>query len=487
MARTPACILFIALLAAGFSRAEEQGQLDYSPVLFSVMAAWDAAHASADNVPADPFRSAVRQAVLGKNPAVLADLRRYFHEHKKPDPGADLAQYFSFSLVAGEAPDFKLKLTGIEVPPDVQQLSGFAELMARFYAEADIVSLWKELHTPYEKALEEFQEPVSRTLLEANGYLRNPTSGYMGRRFFVVLDLMAPSSQVQTRSYKDDYYVVVTPPASARVDDVRHAYLHYLLDPLATKYSERLQRVRGLLDYAQGAPALEENYKNDFMLLATESLIKAVESRLTRRPAMVQEALKDGFVLAPYFAEILPAYEKQPVAMRLYLPDMLDAIDLRKEDKRLRTVEFSTAKAVRQAPVVSRPDPQQSSAEKLLDEADKLYSGRADLDGAREAYLKIVRQTEDKAVQSRAYFGLGRVAALKNEPELADQLFRKTLELAPDPHTRSWTEVYLARIAEGYGDAAQAQEHYKAALAVEGAPPGARQAAEKGVQKVEKR
>ena len=75
---------------------------------------------------------------------------------------------------------------------------------------------------------------------------------------------------------------------------------------------------------------------------------------------------------------------------------------------------------------------------------------------------------------------------LKNEPELAEQLFRKTLELSPDPHTRSWSEIYLGRLAEGYGERAQAAQHYQAALAVEGAPPGARQAAEQGLQKAPK-
>jgi len=54
---------------------------------------------------------------------------------------------------------------------------------------------------------------------------------------------------------------------------------------------------------------------------------------------------------------------------------------------------------------------------------------------------------------------------------------------APDPHTKSWTLVYLGRIADGYGENEQAAQHYKSALAVEGAPPGARQAAEQAIKK----
>jgi hypothetical protein len=56
------------------------------------------------------------------------------------------------------------------------------------------------------------------------------------------------------------------------------------------------------------------------------------------------------------------------------------------------------------------------------------------------------------------------------------------LELGPDASTKSWSLLYLARLADSQGDREQAQEHYKAALAVEGAPDSVRQAAEKGLK-----
>jgi tetratricopeptide (TPR) repeat protein len=336
----------------------------------------------------------------------------------------------------------------------------------------------------YEQEIGRYHEPVSRALLEVNGYLRNPTSGYMGRRFQVFVDLLAPANQVHTRSYREEYFIVVTPSTDPRIDDIRHAYLHYLLDPIATKYNERLMRLRGLGDYAQAAPALGEAYKSDFLLLATESLIKAVEARLNRKPAAAQQAMSEGYVLAQYFFEGLPAYEKQEAAMRLYLPDMLDAVDLKKEDRRIAQIQFAAAAPLKTVAATAPPTPPAASAiEQSLESADKLYASR-DLDKAREEYLKLVRQTDDKSVHARAYFGLGRVAALRNEAELAEQLFRKTLELTPDPHTHSWTEIFLGRLAEGFGERDRAIEHYKAALGIEGAPPGARQAAEQGLAKL---
>jgi tetratricopeptide (TPR) repeat protein len=469
----------IAALAVGLAHAQsaQQGQLDASSGLFTVMAAVNAAGGSGEVQPV------VAEHLRGKKLAVLPELQVFLKQHMKGEAGANLAPYVSFALASGDPPEFAPRLEGAEVPPDVQLLTGFRELVMRFHREADIDGLWQKSQPAVEAALARYHEPVSRAILESNAYLRNPTSGYMGRRFQIYLDLLGPANQVHTRSYKDDYFVVVTPSSEPRIDDIRHAYLHYLLDPLATKYSERLMRARGLGDFAQAAPVLDVAYKDDFLLLATESLIKAVEARLNRKPSLVQEALTEGFLLTPYFADALPVYEKQEVAMRLYLPDMLDAIDLKKEDRRLKAVQFATSKAVRTVPAPKPVEPQVNPVDRALEPADKLYGSR-ELPQAREAYLKLIRETDNKAIHARAYFGLARVAALNKEPELAEQLFRKTLELSPDPYTGSWAEVYLGRLAEGFGERDQAAQRYKAALAVEGAPPGARQAAEQGLQKL---
>jgi hypothetical protein len=475
---------FLAL--AGGTLPAAEGQLEASPTLFAVMSAVVAGEPDASYVPGDPLRDAVRRHVAAKKPAVLPELRTFFYQHRKADPAANLAQYVSFALVHDEPPRFKPLLFGTEAPPDVQELGAFYGLLLRFYEEADIDALWRTMQPRLEQEIARYHEPVSRAILEANAYLRNPTSGYMGRRFQIYVDLLAPANQVHTRSYKDEYFIVVTPSAEPRIDDIRHAYLHYVLDPLATKYAAKVMRVRGLGDFAEAAPALDETYKADFLLLATESLIRAVEARLNKRPADVQQAFAEGFVLAPYFHESLPGYEKQEAAMRLHFPDMLDAIDVRKEDKRIAQVKWAESRTVRKAAQSpAPPEPAQTPAAQALEAAEKLYAGR-DLDKAREQFLSLVRQTDDRRIHARAYYGLARVAALKNEPELAEQLFRKTLELSPDPHTHSWAEIYLARLAEGYGEREQAAQHYEAALRIEGAPPGARQAAEQGLQKTRK-
>jgi tetratricopeptide (TPR) repeat protein len=433
----------------------------------------------------DPIRRTIQAHLAGKKLAVLPELGRFIAEHRKGNTGADLAQYVSFALTSGEPPEFKPRFTGTEVPPDVAMLQGLQGLMVRFHQDAAIDELWQKLQPQMEQDLARYQEPVSRAVLEVNAYMRNPTSGYMGRRFLVYVDPVGRANQVHTRSYKDDYFAVVTSSSDLKIDEIRHAYVHYLVDPLATKYSEKVNRSRGLGEFAQAAPLLDPMYKSDWLLLATESLIKAMEARLSSpaaRIGLVQQAMSEGYILAPYFADALDKYEKQEVAMRLYFPDMVDAINLKKEDKRLEHVQFAVSRpAAPHAP--SRP-PQSApgAVEQALEKAEAMYSARQ-LDQARQAYMDILTQTDERPAHARVYYGLARIAVLEKNLDLAEQMFRKTLELAPDPHTHAWTQVYLGRLQENTQTPENAVEHYRAALAVEGGPAGAKQAAQKGLEK----
>ena len=93
------------------------------------------------------------------------------------------------------------------------------------------------------------------------------------------------------------------------MDQIRHAYLHYLLDMLPLKYTETVSSKHALGDYALGSSVLEQQYKDDFMLLTTECLIKAIESRLDRetggsRPGAARR-LRDDAGASPSCCRIL--------------------------------------------------------------------------------------------------------------------------------------------------------------------------------------
>jgi hypothetical protein len=472
-------------VSARWLGAAEPGQLDGSPALFSVLTAINAAGYDADiDSPANhPLRAQVRKYMASRDLPVIAELKRFFANHKRPTAAGELSQYISFALSTQGPPDFKYRFPNYLVPPDVQPLLGFEKLMVRFHREAGIDELWNQVQPAYEQVIARYHEPVSRAILEVNAYLRNTSSGgYLGRRFQIYLDLMGAPNQIHNRGYESDYVVVITPSPEPQVEEVRHAYLHYVLEPLVIKYKEQLDKKKSLIDYAIGAPALDESYKEDFVLLTTESLIKAVESRLAAagRQEMVTQAVREGFILAPFFSEQLPVYEKQEAAMRLYIPDIIDAIDIRKEVARLDKVQFASEKAPRKAQVVAEPKVELSESQKLVTLADQFFRDRA-VDKAREAYLQLLKLPE-RELHSRAYYGLARIALLERKPEEAEKLLQKTVESSPDPETLAWAHIYLGRLSDAADERTEAVEHYKAALAVPGIPPQAREAAEAGLK-----
>jgi tetratricopeptide (TPR) repeat protein len=431
-----------------------------------------------------PLRALVRREVAARNPACLPELRTFLATHHQKDATAELSQFISFALSVGAPPGFEFRYRANELPPDVLDLEGFQPLIRTFYQQAGIEQLWRGSQRAFEEAIERYHRPSMDALLQVNAYVRSSTSPALGARFQIYVDLLAPPNQIQTRSYKNDYFVVLTPSPEPQGDDVRHAYLHYVVDPLAVRYADDVNKKRALLEYAQPAPALEPYYKSDFLLLATECLIKAIESRLAppgKQPAMVDQAFREGFVLTPAFAEALPAYEKQEQSLRFYYPELVKAISLKREDERLAKVEFLAEHPARKAKVVPAEKPVEfTGSRKTLEEAEQQYRNR-DLEKARAAYLRVLKESDEKPLHAKAYYGLARIAALQNDPQLATQLFQKALESGPDPRDAAWAYVYLGRLADGAGEREQATRHYQAALNVAGGSEAARKAAQQGL------
>ena len=482
-------LTFILVCAAANAQprvVQTDNQLDSNRALFTVLAAINAAgyDADLDSNANSPVRRQIREIIAQKNLPSVELLKKFLATHRQDNAEAELSQYISFALSIDGPPDFKLRWIPQEIPPDVRKLDGLNELIARFDQEADIEQLWNRSQPAFDQVIAAYHDGVSKALLQANAYLRNPTSGFRGRRFQIYVDLLGAPNRVQTRSFKDDYFVVVTPSPEPQIDQVRHAYLHYLLDPLSLRHFEQISRLKDLADFAEPAPALPDAYKEDLVLLATECIIKAVESRLASGPqkqALVNQALNEGYVLTPALADGLAVYEKQEESLRNYFPDLLGKIDLAKEDKRLADVRFAREAAVKSAkPVPPPPEPVLTGAAKTLAEAEDLYTKR-DLDNARQRYLKALEEPGGNDLHGKAYYGLARIAALQRDPELAEKLFQKTVELSPDDETKSWAYLYLGRLADAAGDRGEAEKNYRAALALSGAPAQVKGAAEKGI------
>jgi tetratricopeptide (TPR) repeat protein len=479
--------VFAAILASALAAragAQGGGQLDASPSLFTVMAAINAAgyDAELDSPNNHPLRHEVRAELAKRTIPSLPALKAFFAKNRKRNETAELSQYISFALSTSGPPAFTFTAHELDIPPDAAALRDLAPLLASFYKEANIDDLWKRSQRAIDQYVARYHEPVTNAVLQVNAYMRQQTSGFRGRHFQVFIELLGAPNQIQTRSYGNEYTIVITPSPEPRIFDVRHAYLHYLLDLLATRNEEVLKRKQGISDHAQRAQALPDSFKDDFLLLATESLIKAVEARLDHKPDLAQQALLEGYILTPYFYERLAVYEKQETAMTLYYPEMVGGIDLIKEDARLSKVEFAkeaAVKTVKNAP--PPPLPPVTGVAKTLQDAEELYK-TDNLDKAKQLFLSVLEQTNQKSAHASAYYGLARIAVKQKDPETGERLFQKSLELEPEPFVKAWALVFLGRLNVAAGEREPALKYFQSALAVEGASDEAKRQAQIGVQ-----
>jgi hypothetical protein len=202
-------------------------------------------------------------------------------------------------------PDFKFGQRDVDVPPDVVPLKSLSPLMAAFYKEAGIAELWDRAQPAYDHEIDRVHKSAFEARYYVDAYLRHVQSGLDRSHFQIYVEPMAAPNQVQARSYGNEFTVVVTPAAEPRAFDLRHEYLHYLLDPLSTLEQDVLERKKLLNQEALRAPALEQPFKEDYLLLTTECLIKAIEARMDHAPDRIMADLKQGYILTPYFSEAL--------------------------------------------------------------------------------------------------------------------------------------------------------------------------------------
>lgn len=471
-----------------------QSTFDVDARLFSVIAAINAAgyDADLDSPNCHPLRAEVRRIIAAKNPGVLPELKRFFAEHKRATSAEELSQYVSFALSTRSAPDFEFRFTENELPPDVRKLAGFDRLMNRFHREAGIDDLMAKYQPVFEQALAKQQATMTEIIQQVNGYTRTPNVAFLGRSFKVYLDLLGAPNVVLTRNYQDDYFVVATPSADPPVSYIRNAYFKFVIDPLTLKYSEELNAKRGLIDYAQNS-SLDDIYKEDFLLLAGGSLIKAIEARLApsgERQAVLSQSLKEGWVVAPAFFDQLMDYEKQEQSMRLYFPELIKGINLKREEKRLEAVDFFKSKPVRKAKVVAEApkEPELTGFAKTIDDADRLIEKRQ-TPPAKEMLLALLKETQEKRWAAKAYFGLARIAVLDRDPETGFKLFETTIETSQDPQVTAWSHYYLGRLHElaSEPELDQAAARFEAALATAGGSAKVRQLAEQALAEIKKK
>ena len=473
------------MLAPAFAQETPRITLDTSQTMFSVLAAINTCGYDQDLSQSLPIRSEIRSEVLkaAQSPQAqdaLQSLCAFYSDHKLPDPSHQLAQYVSLGLNLSNPPVFSLRVKEADLPPDATYVLGFVPLLQNFAVTTELSEIWKRHRGDYDELIREFHEPISNMLLATDMYLKQP-SRYTSSRFVVYLDPLAAPSQVNSRNYGEDYYVVVSPDAAGiRLDQIRHAYLHYLIDPMIGGRTQAMQRLAPLLDVVKTAP-MNEAYKSDTSLLVTECLIRAIEAHLLggskgpEAPQLkaVDTAMHEGFILTRYFYDQLTQFEKTPEGLRNSVGDFLYYINVPDEVKRATRIEWA-------ATATAEPESLQSLTNKgtLVRLAERALAA-GNLAGARNFATQAMQRNEEPG---RALFVLARVATFSGDITGARKYFELTLKNSSDPKILAWSNIYLGRISDLQGNRQAALESYQAALKAGDSSPEIKTAAEHGLK-----
>jgi len=481
-------ILAVGLDATpGLAQNSTPVSLETSEALFTVLTAINTCGYDQELGGSDPLRTQIRSEVAkaAENTAgaqdVIGPMCRFYRQHQAPEPAHDLSHYVSLALYVEEPPTFALKVKEAELPPDAEVVADILPLIKSFYQKIGLHAIWERHRARYTELTEIYHVPLAKMTFDTEIYLKKPSSGYLGHRFTVYLDAMGAPGQTNARNYGPDYYVVISPTTgtSIKLQQIRHTYLHYLLDPLALKNGGAFGRLEPLLGPVQDAP-MDEAFKSSVSLMATECLIRAIEVRMSKlseaeQAHAIDEADKEGFILTPYFYNALGKFDKTSVGLRDAYTDLVGSIEVGKEMKRASQVQFAKAAD----PELLRSAGRQNE-HLLLDAERRLAAG--DREGAQKLAQKALdEQTGDSG---RALFILAEVATANRDIDGARQYFERALQTAHEPRLIAWSHIYLGRIFDLQEDRHAAVDQYHAALDAAGAAlPEAKLAAQRGLDK----
>jgi tetratricopeptide (TPR) repeat protein len=507
----------------GVEQAGSAITLETNEALFTIAAGLNACGYDADLERSLPVRRTIRgeiDVVLGQSAEARASrdaLCVYVKEHTLGG-ALNLSQYISLALFTTQPPELTPSVSELELPPDSTPVVNMLPLIRTFAESINLHEIWLRHRPEYEAAVARVHDPLTKVMLDTNVYLRQPVSTYEGRRFLILLEPMLSPAATNARIYGTDYFVVASPStptpdkpndAGVHLDDIRHSYLHYMVEPLVYARASSTDRLLPILRTVQEAP-LEFIYKNDIVALVTECLIKAIEARTMDvgfpKPAkpinprsrqeidrynidiidydkradivrrrLVAADMRQGWVITQYLYEKLSALEGAGASLREDIGEMVYGMDVYHEVNTAKQIQFD---AVGSHELVARSNVPRNKVTGLDLAEQKLF--QRDANGAEAlAKAELVKNPNS----DRALYLLARVDLLRRNPEEAVDKLHKVVEVSRDPHISAWAHVYLGRLYDTLPDRDQAVEEYKAALATHDPASDTHSAAEAGLKK----
>jgi tetratricopeptide (TPR) repeat protein len=444
----------------------------------------------------------------------------YIAQHRMTGSERDISQYISLALYLTPPPELETSVELTEMPPDSTQVVEIVPLLRDFAAAVDLNGIWLAVHHIYDAEADQIHDPLSKMIVSTNLYLRMPAETYNGRRFIVVTEPLFSPHMVNARIYGTDYVVIVSPThGTIPLNDVRHTYLHYVIEPLLYARANAVDRMQPILKEVREAP-LEFRLRSDTVPLTIECLIKAIEARtmdtgipeykipanadrsleLPRyeherqqylqkvdavRLAAMRHDMSQGFVLTQYFYEQLIQFERDSPSLKDTIGEMVYSMDIDQQIHRARAIEFDKEA---DGDVLTRSKPRKLTG---LDLAEARLAAGDVATASAMARQALTTHSESPdasasldvaAASARADFILARAAILTGHPDQAIDGFQKTLAASKDPRLLSWSHIYLGRMLDLDCKRDQALSEYQEALKTRDGQLDTRLAAERGVK-----
>jgi Domain of unknown function (DUF4932) len=481
--------LLLLIAASGTCVAQAtKAQLEVSETFFTLAAALNSCGYDAGLESSMPLRQNVRAEVrnaLAQSPEAKQagnSMCQFWIDHQTPGQDNDVTPYLSLALNLGPAPEFAPTISEADLAPDAGRVLGVISPLKKFYQAAGIQALWRKHQPEYQALVNQLHDPVSQLLTQTDLYLKVPFSNYPGQRFVVYMEPLLSPAQVDSRNFGANYYMVVSPDRDRhiRFPEIRHTYLHFVLDPMALSHGNTLKQLEPILEDVGRAP-MATAFKDDISLMVNECLIRAIEARTTiaktneaARNAYVQRSVEEGFVLTRVFYDQLGDFEKDSTGLKNAYGNLLHSISLERERKRAREVVFRSQATPE---IVSATAPNE---DRLLNIAEqKLAAG--DLEGAQKIAAGVLQHNHGGEAPGNAAWILGRIATMSGKMEEARVSFEQAVGSVHDSRTLAWSHIFLGRIYDIQEKRDVAVEHYRAALAAGDPSADTTAAAERGL------
>ncbi len=496
--------------------------LEYNEPLFEIATALNACGYDADLEHSAKVRGEVRAEL---NEAMAASeaartsrdaLCQYITQHRLQDLSLSVGQYVSLALYLSPPPELTPNVDETQLPPQAAAVVNVLPLLRTFADATQLHLVFVRHRAEYEALAARVHDPMTQMLLRTNIYLHQPVSSYDGRRFLVLLEPMLSPAVTNARIYGSDYIVVMSPDNSqtgdpVRMDDIRHIYLHYEVEPLVYSRGAAMERIQPLLRGVADAPIGYE-YKSDVEALLTECLIKGIEAHLYTIPepapakpkskaradidqyeaakavydrenfaaqqVVVVRDERAGWVLAGYFYKALSSMEHTGDGLRDEIAPMIYGMDVDGERRRAQVIAWvpDTSRDPLGRTVAAKPHAPEGID---LAEADLM---KGDIPEAAD--LAGQAMASPAGDHGRAQYVLARIDLMQGQPDKAIEGFKATLKLSHDPRTLAWSHIYLGRLYDNMDppDRPHAVDEYQAALAARDARPDTKLAAENGIK-----